>query len=184
MNELRPNISDLPYTFPKTTQGQLDLLADVLEIPRYMVKDGDEAMLDAMVGTILYRHLDRHQKMFAMKSIRELESRPLMGQLVNKATTPALVNPKWGMWSLTNDELLSFQGNMQGFDDFASKVGFGASALSAKDLLKDFQLHKAVRRKHIVTLVIWGAVYANKNSLNKANTEVQRRSVMNQSAFH
>lgn len=184
MSNINYNIKDLPYTFPKTTEGQLALLADVLDIPQHMVKGAGEPEIDAMVGTVLYRHLDRHQKIFAMRSIRELANRPLMGQLVTKATTPTLVNPKWGMWSLNNDELLAFQQSMQEFDDFASKAGVGASALSGMDLLKDFQKSKTLNRKHVVTLVIWGVVYANKSSLDKANQEVQRRSVINKSTFH
>lgn len=184
MSNINLNIKDLPYSFPKTQQGQLDLLAEVLDIPNHRVKGAGETEIDAMVATILYRHLDRHQRIHAIKSIRQVKNGPLMGSLLEKAINPIHINSNWGIWSLTNEELLASQSSMQNLDDIATTVGLGLSGLSVNDLIKDYNKNKIIKPKHIITVVIMGIVFINNNNLNKANTEIKRRSVINKSSFY
>lgn len=47
------------YNLPTNTQAALNYLAKVLKISTALVVNGDEKLLQALCGTILYRHLDR-----------------------------------------------------------------------------------------------------------------------------
>lgn len=100
-----PEVSDLPYYLPTDTQGQLRVLAKLLDLPPATVEQSGEAGVEAMTATILYRHLDRRQRIKAMEKIKSLPDRALVSKLVRITLDTAFVNPQWGLWSLTNEEL-------------------------------------------------------------------------------
>src|SRR5690554_6118824 len=99
------SVSDLPYYLPTDTAGQAKALASILGIsPEAAVRSG-EAGVQAMSVTILYRHMDRHERFKAMQLIHSLPDKKFSSKLVLMAVETTFVNPQWGLWSLTNDEL-------------------------------------------------------------------------------
>ncbi len=100
-----PQIDDLPYYLPRDIDGQLKALATILEIPYPLVEKTGETGLEAMTLTILFRHLDKRERDAALRAIHRLDDRQLIGILRRKATDTAFVNKRWGVWSMTNEEL-------------------------------------------------------------------------------
>ena len=184
MSSTSYSLNDLPYDFPQKPQDQLNTLADILGIPRHKVKNGGSTEIDAMIGTILYRHLDVAQRQTAMTDIRAVASRSLMGDLIDRALQTTFVNKSWGLWSLTNNELNEYKETRETISKYASLIGIGATALDSKNLINDIFKNKKMNRKHVVILVIWAAVYVNSNQLNNANIEWQRRHSINSSTYH
>ncbi len=164
---------DLPYYLPKNPRDKLIFLAEILDIPRTMVINGGQTELEAMCGVIMYRHLDPHQRIDVFKLIRSLDG-PLQGRLV-QATTLPLVNPQWGIWSLTNEELTNDAKYHEFLDSVASYIGLTASGVAVKDLAKNVWSSRKIGKGGFVTIVIWAAVLFNQSELEKANAEISRR---------
>jgi hypothetical protein len=62
--------------------------------------------LDALAATMLYRHLGHQLKFKAMTMITNLKNKRLVSRLRALAIDTTYVNPQWGIWSLTKEELL------------------------------------------------------------------------------
>lgn len=176
------NSSALPYNLPRDTQGQINKLAEIIDIPKTLVAQGGETELKALCGVILYRHLTPTQRHEVMRLVHSLDRRALIGRLVGKALD-AHVNPHWGLWSMTNEELLKLKSHREDINSIASKLGYTASGLGAKALLKDVFVRGRLGKGHIVTLVIWGAVYANSAGLQSTKAELAQRTTLNESSY-
>ena len=183
-NVTLPQSSDLPYHLPTDSKGQLRELAKIINIPFPVAESGGQNAADAISAAILFRHLNQAQRQEALKLMSELPSRQLHGLLVTRALDTTFVNPKWGVWSLTNEELMAEKSFHSSIDDYANWAGVGASALAGKDLVTTIWKNRRVTRGGIATVVIWVAVAANKSTLNKLNEEDRRRTQLKPSAFH
>lgn len=179
-----PVLDNLPYNFSSCIHDQLNALADILKIPQHLVQGAGEDEVNAMVATILYRHLDRMERIQAMRDIRAVQSRPLMGKLIDRALQPTHINTSWGLWSLTNDELSAFISSREKIKKYASAIGLGASVLEGKNILNDIFKNKQIKKQHVAILVIWLAVHANNAQLQDAREEFQRRHTINSSRYH
>lgn len=87
-------LEKLPYQLPKNAAEAAAALSVVLGIPAHKIHGNADQMVVAMSGTILYRHLDRHERYTVMQEIHNLSSGPLKEALIAKCVAP-LVNPKW-----------------------------------------------------------------------------------------
>lgn len=177
-------MSSLPYQLPKSTQQKIMHLSKITSIPINLLQGGGETEIEAISAMILYRHMDRLQRIEAMTLIKSVSNRALMGHLVTKTLDTTFVNPQWGIWSLTNEELLKdikFHGD---FDSFMGYVGVSASVLGMKDLIKDIWNAKKLGKKHWVLIVIWMSIAFNKTELNKAQTELSNRQTTNSSGLY
>ncbi|WKE66431.1 hypothetical protein PVT67_04035 [Gallaecimonas kandeliae] len=179
-----PKIADLPYHLPTDAKGQLRELAKIISIPQPVIESSGPEAIDAICATILYRHLGQAQRQEAMALIRALPNRQLTGILITRALDTTFVNPQWGMWSLTNKELLEEEAFHSTIDDYASYLGISVSALGAKDFLQTLWKQRKVTRGGIATLVIWVAIAANKSHLNEIREEKDRRSQLKGSSFY
>lgn len=179
-----PSISDLPQHLPRDTKGQLRELGKIVGIPQPLLENAGQETIDTICATILYRHLSPAQRQEAMAMINALPNRQLTGLLITRALDTTFVNPEWGMWSMTNDELAAAEAFYSAIDDYASYVGISASALGAKDLASTVWRQRKLTRGGIVTLVIWGAIAANKAQLSKIRQEEARRSVTKSSPYY
>ncbi|BFM09612.1 hypothetical protein [Halioxenophilus aromaticivorans] len=167
---------DLPYvTLSKNTPEQLRLLADILGIPTALVAKGGEAELTAMVATILYRHLDQVDRRQAMEAIRNVPNRALEGRLVTLALDTTFINPQWGMWSLSNKELLQDEQFHKRLDNIAGNLGFAASGLGIWELIQKLKKRGKPGPQIGATLVIWGAVFINSSELQQTQSELKQR---------
>lgn len=94
----------LPYELPETPRGKIGVLAEIVNIPRTRFLDvSDKDALKALSGLILYRHLDRQKEREVNRHWATLPQ-PLQMSL-RKQRNFALVNPNWGIWSLSTEEL-------------------------------------------------------------------------------
>lgn len=170
------NSSHLPYHLSSDQSEQIKFLADVLGIERSMLISAGQKEIEAFCAVILYRHLSQRQRIDAMASIRNINNRRLMGKLVELALQTTFVNPEWGIWSLSNEELQDFHELHKQIDHVASLAGISISGLGIKDIVKEAWNRRRLSRGGWVTLVIWGLVYANKAQVDKASKEIDRRS--------
>lgn len=181
---MKPTINDLPYpNMPTTLQGQLNKLADIIGIRRNLITGAEETELQAMCYVALYRHLSQQQRRKAMETIHSVKKRALIGVLIAKALDTTFVNPQWGVWSLTNDELKSDIASHEQIQYLAGLIGIGASGMSIWDLVQKVVKERNVGYKQLATLVIWGFVIWNNEELNKSKNELKNRTQINTSRF-
>lgn len=179
-----PNYSDLPYHLPTDALGQLRELAKIIDVPFPLALSGGSLAADAVSATILFRHFDQAQRHEALKLFAELSSRQLRGLLLTRALDTAFVNPKWGVWSLTNEELMAEESFHRALDEYASWAGVGFSMVAGKDIIKTAWKNRKLARGGIATMVVWVAVAGNKGALANINEEQRRRSQTKSSSFH
>ncbi len=179
-----PSSSDLPYFLPADPEGQLRELAKILNIPLPLAMSGGPQAVDAFSAAILFRHLNQPQRQEALRLMEALPSRELRGKLVMKALDTTFINPKWGVWSLTNDELIAEQSFHSMLDKYATWAGFGFSGVALKDFIKQVWNKRKITRGGIATLVIWVAVAGNKGALEKIDEERRRRTQIKESPFY
>lgn len=84
----------LPYNLPADERMQVEMLADILRVPRALIKGDLVKISQAMAGVVLYHHVERKEKQEIMALIHNLQSRALTGILVTKVSDIA-VNPQW-----------------------------------------------------------------------------------------
>lgn len=173
----------LPYSLPKSTDEQLKLLSKITSIPSNLLVNGGHVEVKAISSMILYRHMNRLQRIEAMQLIRSLPNRALEGRLITNVLDTTFVNPQWGIWSLSNEELKKDIALHASIDSFAGYLGVGASILSSKDLVKDLWSLKKMGKKNWITIVIWGCIYFNKKELNKARSELDNRTTLQTSGM-
>ncbi len=174
---------NLPYKLPRNTNEQLKTLSRITSIPSNLLMNAGHLEVEAISSMVLYRHMNRLQRIEAMRLIRSVPSRALMGKIISKTLDTTYVNPQWGIWSLSNEELKKDIALHSTIDSFAGYIGVGASALSGKDLVKDLLSLKRMGKKHWVTVVIWGCIYFNKSELNKARDELDNRTTLQSSGM-
>lgn len=119
--------------------------------------------------------MESHQRIEAMRFIHLLNNGPLKEKLIEKVTD-VIINPQWGIWSLSNDELLADQKFHIAINSYAGALGITISASSVKDIVKEIYKTKRITKGGWVTLVMWGSLYFNLTELNKANQEIANRS--------
>ncbi|MBR9827041.1 MAG: hypothetical protein GYB41_00070 [Oceanospirillales bacterium] len=200
------SIKDIPYQVPQDTKGQLAYLASILRIDKSKAISSGEPGLNAMISVLVYRHLDRNQRIVAVRSIRKLssipdspglyhlpnsltatESRSLEQALIHRVLDTTFVNNQWwGLWALTTEELksdLDFHGIV---NDAGGSIGITVSAMSFKDFLDKAIKIKGISKKGWISLIIWISFIANKSSLDAAEEEIDRRTIKNQieTGFH
>ncbi|MDZ5120818.1 hypothetical protein OR259_21750 [Vibrio parahaemolyticus] len=178
------SVSSLPYNLPSNEQEQLRILAKIIDFKPELLVGAGKVEVDAICSMILYRHLSQKQRVDAMKLIRSVSNRALMGKLVTGALDTTFVNPQYGMWSMTEKELQSDKDFHSFLDNLASYIGIGASSLGLKDLYKESKARGKLGRGGLAVLVIWGAVAFNKSELKKVNAELENRSVRLVSGLH
>lgn len=147
------------------------------------MEGGGEHALEAMRATILYRHMDARQRYAAMRSIRTLPSRELEGLLVGKALNTTFINPHWGKWSLTNEELANDIAFHEAVDTFGSIIGVTFSITSGRDVVKEIYERRKLTRGGVAMLVLWITFSANKSTLSASRTELKRRTEIRKSSY-
>ena len=177
-------MSALPYQLPKSAMQKILHLSKITSIPMNLLQGAGDAEIEAIAAMILYRHMDRLQRIEAMSVIRSVKNRALMGHILDKTLDTTFVNPQWGILSLSNKELLEDINFHTVIDSFAGYVGIGGSIIGGKDMIKDIWTLKKMGKKHWTLIVIWGSVIFNKKELNKAQAELGNRQTINKSGLY
>ncbi len=182
MNKIKA--SALPYNIHSFSLiMKLSMLARLIGISPRLLNGAGGIELDALAGVILYRHLSRMQRIEVLKRVRDLKN-PILADRLRGKVAMVLVQPQWGIWSLSNNELLEDQRLHAMIDEYASILGVSVSVFGARTLFSDVWKHQKIKKGGLATLVIWGAIYFNKTELNKANREISRRSKLNTSPHY
>ncbi|MCJ8350953.1 hypothetical protein [Moritella sp.] len=170
------NIS-LRYALPSNNIDAMKKLAVILNImPHKLVGDENE-IVTAMIGCILYRHLDRFDQMSVMKKVIGLSHGPLKSVLQVKCLD-SKVNPQWAEWSLTNEELTEILGFHNELNRLSSLVGgnpggYGIGA-SVWSLIKQGKSTKNIAVL-VTSLVIMGLHEFSYSETKKYSAELERR---------
>lgn len=179
-----PQTSDLPYHLPTDTKGQLRALAKILEVSPIIADQAGEAEIEAMCAVIMYRHLDRIQRIRAMEKIKSLPNKALVAKLVELTLDTAYLNPQWGLWSLSNEELAEDIRFHQKLDQVGAVTGLTLSLSSGKDAVAELLKKGRLGPKGIALLVIGVAFAANNSEMNASIEERSRRSKVKDSPFY
>lgn len=94
----------LPYDLPRNKSRAIAQLAAVLGITKPDISGNQTAILQAMSGTILFRHLPQKPRDEVWRIIQQ-QKRPLRGRLSRMALHSKYINPDWGVWSLSTEEV-------------------------------------------------------------------------------
>jgi len=124
------NFSRLPYKLPSNEADAVKSLAKILNIPQHLVQGDPVKVSQAMSGTIMYRQLGRNARQQAMAIIHSLSNGPLKSCLITRCTD-VLVNPQWGEWSLTTEELTEILKFHNDFNRWSSILGANPGAYGA-----------------------------------------------------
>ncbi|MBH0059414.1 hypothetical protein I6F65_20985 [Pseudoalteromonas sp. SWXJZ94C] len=169
------NINELPYSLPKTPKAQCQYLARICSISLHKLSNNHQEESEAIASVIIYRHLSSNQKIEAMRLIQALINKPLMAKLIEKITD-TIVNPQWGIWSLSNTELLKDHKFHDMVNTYAGISGITISMVSVADLASTIWKTKKVTKGGWLTLVMWGSLILNATELHKVNQEISNRS--------
>lgn len=91
------SVANLPYNLPKQEKDQLEYLANIVNLPKVLIENAGQDEVDAICATILYRHLNRNQKMEAMAIIKRLGNKRLISILIDNVLMTTYINPQWGI---------------------------------------------------------------------------------------
>ncbi len=99
-------VKKLKYPKDEDSRKFVERLSSVLGIAHTLsAADSDQVKIaSAMAAVIMYQRLNRLEKREAMRLINSLGKRKLTGVLIGKVTD-VIINPRWGLWTLTNAEL-------------------------------------------------------------------------------
>lgn len=172
-----PNLDDLAYhpdNIPNDTRAQVELLAQILKFDIEPTTKRNEYTLNTLCGIILYRHLDRFQRMEVMRLILEGEpniSKADMFEL-QSFCTGVLVQPQWSLWSLTTKELETLFENQKSLSDLLAVLGFGFTITGVLDAYK--------AGKHLIKglpffLISAAIVYIHNEQLSNTTKELKLR---------
>ncbi|WP_394146457.1 hypothetical protein [Vibrio atypicus] len=120
-------VNKLPYKLPSNEADAVRSLAKVLNVPLHLIQGDTVKISQAMSGTIMYRQLDRLEKQQVMMAIHALGNGLLKSNLIARCTD-VLVNPQWGEWSLTNEELTAILKFHNDFNRWSSIIGANPGA--------------------------------------------------------
>ncbi|PAU81787.1 hypothetical protein CK501_01140 [Halovibrio salipaludis] len=163
----------LPYELPETPRRKIGVLAEIVDIPRTRFLDvSDKDALKALSGLILYRHLDRQKEREVNRHWATLPQ-PLQMSL-RKQRNFALVNPNWGIWSLSTEELENQHDWVQSINNIAQLLGLGG--LSIAQFKKVLRFLEKGRLAGVAALLLAGTFLTVKNlEGRKIDAEMVRR---------
>ncbi len=127
-----PKLNDLAYhpdKLPEDIAGQVELLSEIMGFDIDLATKRNAYVLNALIGVILYRHLDRAQQMGVMEMLIETAAlehltRGDISQLVG-FVTDVIIQPRWWLWSLSTSELEILFKEREDLQKLMSQYGIG-----------------------------------------------------------
>src|SRR5690625_3511546 len=111
--------SRLPYRLPSDLSAKVDYLADLMGIKNkiYLHALPSDVAVELLSIIVLYRHLDHYEKLRIAQLLERVDRR-VLNDLQTAMARPA-VQPNWGMWSWTNEELIANKEALSRFNSWA-----------------------------------------------------------------
>lgn len=178
MNKQKVN---LRYSLPNNVAEAMKDLAIILKVPTHKLVGNKEKIVVAMSGVIIYRHLNRLDKMSVMQMIQDLSHPQLQNELRIKCLEP-LINPQWAEWSLTNEELKEVLDFHNGLNRWSSLLGANPGAYGVGGSVWSIAKQGASTGNIavlIASLMLIGLHEFSYNETQKYNGELERRKVLN-----
>lgn len=175
-----PTMENLPYhpdKLPNTTKDAVETLANILRFKMHHNTKRNEYTLSVLCGVILFRHLNRFQKMEIRSMIRSSEGH------IDKSDwdelewfcTDMSVQPKWWLWAMKTEELqaiLDSNGNMK---ELLAKVGIGATFLSALEIIWEKMSKGIISKKSWLFIIGSTWAYVEGKQYENAKNEMDMR---------
>jgi hypothetical protein len=192
-----PKVIDLPIhadKLPTTTKGIVEELARIMNIDLHHDTKRDEYTMVVLSGIMLFRHLDRYERQTILEMIQNEDHIAAIDwwEMIDRCTD-VLVQPYWGLWSLTNEELTIMLNDQELKSKFFMMLGVSVSASSIWEYLKkafsNVDSGKAPLTGMRVNLAIFVSIvvlaYINEDQLKQTKTEIDRRTPnMKKSKYH
>jgi len=178
-----PVLTDLPYTIPSSVSEQIMKLSNVINVDPTLIQGQGKLGVQILCGVIVYRHLDRFQKQQVMQLIHSTNNKRLIGALTVKVTD-VIVNPNWGLWSLTNAELEAKKDFHATIDTYMTMLGIGASTSSISSLVKSSWSQKTFLSKNLLLIIVWGGIWYSKQILGETQRELDSRKKYIKTPYH
>ncbi len=127
-----PNIQNIPYpesTVPRDVKGAINAIAKIMDIDLVPETPRNEDTLVLLCGVLLYRHIDRFQKMKVMEMLHDSSIiAPVDGAELHDLIVGMLVQPRWHLWSLSTEELASLLAEQEAAVKLLALLGYSVSA--------------------------------------------------------
>jgi len=172
---------NLRYSLPNNSNEAIKYLANILKIPSHKLVGDNDKIVIAMSGAILYRHLNRLDKMSVMKMIQNLSHPQLQNELRVKCLDP-FVNPQWAEWSLTNEELKEVLDFHNQLNRWSSLLGANPGAYGVGGSVWSIVKQGASTGNKtvlIASLILMGIHEFSYNETQKYSNELERRKIIN-----
>lgn len=196
-------LSDLPYhsdKIPSTTADAVDAISKILKFEPFHTTKKDEYTLQTLCGVMLYRHLAQPRRNKVMEMIVNKDHiAPVDWWELRAKCTDVLVQPLWGLWSLTTPELESILKDQKNLQAIFNAIGLSPSIAAVVDLHNEWKRAKrypegSKERKYgmrsvflrvPVVLIVTSWAYVNAKQLSNTQEELDRRtSNPKSSPFH
>lgn len=173
--------TQLPYKMPGTEQGKIEFLCELIGIsyskfsayPRSVV-------IEALTGIALYHQLDRHEKMKVMQFLHDNLRGPTLAAAIGKITDP-MVNPHWGLWSKSTDQLKDDLEFKETVSTYLGLAGIGFSLPEARKLLgaaKTTNVKSGSAKGHpVLVVLIWGFWFNHEAGKKAVQEELLKRTM-------
>lgn len=169
------------YDLPRSKTEAVKKLAVILKVPSHKLIGDESEIVTAMAGTILYRHLERLDKMSVMQKIQTLSHPQLLTELKIKCLD-SLVNPQWAEWSLTNNELKELLDFHNQLNRWSSLLGANPGAYGVGGSAWSIIKQGASTGNTIVliaSIMLIGLHEFSYSETQKYSAELERRKVIN-----
>lgn len=174
-----PNIQNIPYpnaVVPRDTKGAIDAITKIMDIDLVPETPRNEDTLILLCGVLLYRHIDRFQKMKIMEMLYDRSIiAPIDGAELHDLIVGTLVQPRWHLWSLSTEELGSILKGQKVFKDLLTLLGIGVSVSSGGSFVKEVLDEKRFGKAGVLFVFALIAHYAIVNQYNNSAEEMERR---------
>lgn len=170
----------LKYDLPRNKEQAAKKLASILNIPAHKVVGDADQIVRAMTGTILYRQLNRLDRISAMSHIRKLSHLPLQNELTTKCLDSG-INHQWAVWSMTNEELASALQMHNEFNRWSSLLGGNPGAYGVGGSVWSIVKQGASNGNIAVltaSLMLMGIHEFSYNETQKYSNELENRKVL------
>lgn len=166
----------IAYALPHNKLEAISQLAEILGIPMPELLGDGTTTLQAMCGTILFRHLEQRErdKAWALIQMQHPRVRMRLGHL---ALQTKYVNPEWGVWSLSREEIEEAIAGHERFQRITTVFSLNPGHLATAHGVWDLAINGA-SRANALTLAA-GAIVLGTTEMSASQLEKLRKERLN-----
>lgn len=173
--------AQLPYKMPGTEQGKIEFLCKLIGISySKFSKYPNPVVIEALTGIVLYHQLGHIERMNVMEFLHKNLHGPALSAAVGKITDP-MVNPHWGLWSKSTDQLKEDLEFAEAVSQFFTLAGIGFTVGEGKKLLtyaRKPDSKAAFPKGHpVLVIMIWGFWFNHEAGKGAVQEELLRRTM-------